>query len=53
MRKLEGFEIEVNLLCWFQSCILYRSQFIILNAYRSTEVICTSGIPQYSILGPM
>ena len=51
--KLESFGINANLLLWFCSYLVGRSQYVRFNNTMSDLFNVTSGVPQGSHLGPV
>jgi len=47
------FGVEGIALSWLQSYLTDRSQFVKLGRHCSKTVICSSGVPQGSVLGPV
>lgn len=53
LRQLAFNGIKGNLLRWFASYIDNRYQIVIINGFRSKQILVTSGVIQGSILGPL
>lgn len=53
LHKLSKIGIKGNLLRWFSSYILNRSQAVVINNYVSGWIRIPSGVPQGSLLGPL
>jgi len=47
------FGITDTALCWLQSYLSNRSQFVKIGNSSSPSLPCTSGVPQGSVLGPL
>jgi len=47
------FGVEGIALSWLQSYLTDRSQFVKLDRHCSKTIICSSGVPQGSVLGPL
>lgn len=53
LKKIAFNGIRGNLLRWFYSYIVNRTQKVVLNGYMSNTIFATSGVAQGSILGPL
>ena len=51
--KLKMHGIDGNALKWIQSFLIGRTQTVILEGQISEELTVTSGVPQWSVLGPI
>eukprot|EP00733_Pompholyxophrys_punicea_P000178 Pompholyxophrys_punicea_v1_NODE_29_length_5159_cov_28.459444.p1 type:complete len:946 gc:universal NODE_29_length_5159_cov_28.459444:3022-185(-) len=52
LSKLPSFGITGSLLCWFESYLCNRTQFIDCTSGASPHELIRAGVPQGSILGP-
>ena len=50
---LERFHIGGTVLRWFSNYLTERSHRVVVNDQASDEFICTKGVPQGSVLGPL
>lgn len=53
LKKLAFNGVRGNLLRWFASYIINRSQRVVVRGFESDTFITSSGVPQGSILGPL
>ena len=53
MSKLNRYGIRGKALDWFRSYLSNRKQYVCLNGISSELRVCTHGVPQGSILGPL
>ncbi|CAH2084309.1 unnamed protein product [Euphydryas editha] len=53
LKKLAFNGIRGNLLRWFSSCVLNRTQRVVINGFSSGVINVSSGVPQGSIRGPL
>ena len=53
LRKLELYGIWENLLKWFESFLIGRTQSVICDGSQSKSIMVTSGLPQGTVLGPL
>ena len=53
LRKLEYYGIRENLLKWFESFLIGRTQSVICDGSQSKSIMVTSGVPQGTVLGPL
>ena len=53
LRKLEYFGVRKNLLKWFESFLIGRTQSVICDGSQSKSIMVTSGVPQGTVLGPL
>ena len=53
LQKLEHYGIRGNVLCWFQSYLSGRTQYVTVNGHVSDLLPITCGVPQGSVLGPL
>ena len=53
LRKLEYYGIRENLLEWFESFLIGRTQSVICDRSQSKSIMVTSGVPQGTVLGPL
>jgi hypothetical protein len=53
LRKLEFYGIRGVVYKWFESYLMYRQQFTMVNDTSSTVLPVEIGVPQGSILGPL
>lgn len=53
LQKLAYNGIRGDLLRWFRSYILNRTQKVVINGFSSSCITAPSGVPQGSILGPL
>lgn len=51
--KMESYNIDPYIICWFQSFLSGRSQFVQMDGVKSDSVSVTSGVPQGSVSGPL
>ena len=51
--KLEHYGIRDKLLDWVKDFLCSRTQWVIMNGERSSEVHVKSGVPQGTVLGPL
>ena len=51
--KLEYYGLCDESLPWFKSYFSRRKQFVHIDSQASEELGITSGVPQWSILGPL
>lgn len=53
LQRLKNYGIDGDLLSWFSSYLIDRSQLVVIGSTKSNRINPTSGIPQGSILGPL
>lgn len=53
LQRLRSYGIDDELLSWFSSYLIDRSQLVVIGNTKSSRIIPTSRIPQGSILGPL
>src|SRR6266516_5996319 len=53
LKKLSHYGIRGQMLNWFKSYLMNRSQYTCVNGYNSTCMNIEYGVPQGSVLGPL
>ena len=53
LKKLYAYGIRGNILKWFESFLMDRSQYVAYNGVGSKVLSIICGVPQGSILGPL
>ena len=53
LRKLDYYGIRENLLKWFESFLIWRTQSVICDGSQSKSIMVTSGVLQGTVLGPL
>jgi len=54
LSRLESdYGVRSNVLEWIQSYVMDRKQFVKLGCHTSATSLCTAGVPQGSVLGPL
>lgn len=53
LSTLSSFGFPPNLVTFFRSYLANRTQYVECHGFKSSEFICSSGVPQGSILGPL
>ena len=53
LMKLENYGIRGTILCWFESYLSGRQQYVSVNGFNSNNLSINCGVPQGSVLGPL
>ena len=53
LKKLQSYNLNVNVIQWIRSFLCYRKQRVKINGCYSEWAEVISGIPQGTILGPI